>query len=126
VVSESNTKMQGRILLQRDVVGDLVFRMIRAVVDSPGAVKVDATTESGLTVYRATVSGGEVGQVIGKQGRTAQALRTILAAIAMKEKRRIELDIATSSDRLPAMSLREVQHNGQPPGVPKSTLPTPS
>jgi uncharacterized protein len=93
--------------LQHDVVRDLIVRMVRAVVDSPEAVKVDATTESRLTVYRVRVATDKVGQVIGKQGRTARALRTILAAIAMKEKRRIELDIATDSTPLPASQIQE-------------------
>jgi predicted RNA-binding protein YlqC (UPF0109 family) len=85
--------MQRSILLQQDVVGDLVVRMIQAVVDSPEAVKVDATTESGHTVYRVKVASDEVGQVIGKQGRTARALRVLLMAISVKQRRRMEIDI---------------------------------
>ena len=67
--------------------------MIQAVVDSPDAVKVNATTESGLTVCRVRVAKDEIGQVIGKQGRTARALRVLLMAISVKQRRRMEVDI---------------------------------
>ena len=92
--------MQRSILLQQDVVGNLIVRMIQAVVDSPEAVKVDATTESGLTVYRVRVARDEVGQVIGKQGRTARALRVLLMAISVKQGRRMEIDIDGGASRL--------------------------
>jgi uncharacterized protein len=79
--------------LQQDVVGDLMVRMIEAVVDSPEAVQVDAITENERTVYRITVARNEIGQVIGKQGRTARALRLLLTAMSVKQKRRMEIDI---------------------------------
>jgi uncharacterized protein len=56
-------------------------------------VKIETIAENGRTRYQVQAKENEIGQVIGKQGRTARALRTILAAIAMREKRRIELDI---------------------------------
>ncbi len=70
---------------------------------------IETTKENGLTRYQLHVKENEVGQVIGKQGRTARALRTILAAIAIKERRRIELDIATSSAQFPALQFQEAQ-----------------
>lgn len=82
---------------QGDQVMALIWQMVCSVVDTPSGVTVEATNENGLTRYRVRVEDKEVGQVIGKQGRTARAIRTILAAIAMKEKRRLELDIVTSS-----------------------------
>jgi predicted RNA-binding protein YlqC (UPF0109 family) len=51
------------------------------------------------------------GQVIEKQGRTARALRTILFAIAMKEKRRLEMDILTVSEPIPASQFGEDRDN---------------
>ena len=69
--------------------------MVQAVVDTPGAVGVDAIADHGLTLYRVQVASEEIGQVIGKQGRTTRSLRTILAAASMKEKRRMELDIVS-------------------------------
>jgi predicted RNA-binding protein YlqC (UPF0109 family) len=82
--------------------------MVCSVVDTPSRVKVETVIENGLTRYLVQVKENEVGQIIGKQGRTARALRTILAAIAMKEKRRIELDIADSAT-VPALQIQEVQ-----------------
>ena len=54
---------------------------------------MDAIAQNSSIAYRVQVPRDEVGQLIGKQGRTARSFRTILAAISMKEKRRIELDI---------------------------------
>jgi predicted RNA-binding protein YlqC (UPF0109 family) len=78
----------------------LIWQMVCSIVDTPSAVAVEAMSENGRTCYRVRVEDKEVGQVIGKQGRTARAIRTILAAIAMKEKRRMELDVITSSEFL--------------------------
>jgi hypothetical protein len=79
---------------QVDEVQRLVLKIVRNVVDTPGDVAVESVSYNGGTTYRIRVADAEVGQVIGKQGRTARSLRTILAAVAMKEKRRITLDIA--------------------------------
>jgi hypothetical protein len=76
-----------------DHVGHLVLKLINHLVDTPSAVTVESLNENGRTFYRVTVVGREVGMVIGKGGRNARALRTLLAAIAKKEKRQIELDI---------------------------------
>jgi uncharacterized protein len=79
-----------------DGVSELIRSMVANIVDTPSAVKVDAVVvEGAVTLYRVQVANSEIGQVIGKQGRTARSLRTILAAVAMKEKRRIELDIVS-------------------------------
>lgn len=78
---------------QMDEVEELVLKMVRSVVDTPGDVAVERVSNNGVTTYRIRVADAEVGQVIGKQGRTARSLRSILAAVAMKEKRRITLDI---------------------------------
>ena len=110
---------------QRNQVQALICQMVCSVVDTPSRVKVETMVENGFTRYQVQVKENEIGQVIGRQGRTARALRTILAAIAMKEKRRIELDIATGSAPLPELHLQEVQLNG-PIGIPKFTPPTPS
>jgi hypothetical protein len=76
-----------------DEVERLVLRMVCSVVDTPGDVTVESLSDNGGTTYRIRVADAEMGQVIGKQGWTARSLRTILAAVAMKEKRRITLDI---------------------------------
>jgi hypothetical protein len=76
-----------------DDAADLILRIVRSLVDTPGAVRVVTICEGGGITYRVSVADGEIGQVIGKQGRTARSLRTILAAISMKDRQRYTLDI---------------------------------
>lgn len=71
----------------------LVLDITKALVDEPGAVRLDAFSEGGTTVLRLQVSAADLGKVIGKQGRTARSLRTILGAASMKLKQRFSLDI---------------------------------
>lgn len=104
---ESEDTSRGAGVKQGDQVRALIWQMVCSVVDTPSEVVVETMQENGSTLYRVRVESNEVGLVIGKQGRTARALRTILAAIAMKEKRRIELDIATDSAPLPASQIQE-------------------
>ena len=54
----------------------------RALVDNPSEVQVIETTHRGVTVIELSVAAGDVGKVIGRQGRTAEALRTLVAATA--------------------------------------------
>jgi len=71
----------------------LVTDIARALVDFPESVSVEAFDEADSTVIRLRVAPGDIGKVIGKQGRTARSLRTILAAASMKLKHRFALDI---------------------------------
>ena len=71
----------------------LVLEITRALVDEPEAVQVDVLNDAGSTVLRLRVSPRDLGKVIGKQGRTARSLRTILGAASMKLKHRFALDI---------------------------------
>jgi len=72
---------------------ELVERMARALVDSPGQVTVEAVEEDKALILRLRVASSDVGRVIGKQGRTAKAMRTVLHAIAARSKRRAVLEI---------------------------------
>jgi predicted RNA-binding protein YlqC (UPF0109 family) len=76
----------------KNMVG-LVTDIARALVDSPESVSVEAIHEGEGTVLRLRVAATDIGKVIGKQGRTARSLRTILAAASMKLKHRFSLDI---------------------------------
>ncbi len=71
----------------------LVTEITKALVDDPEAVRVEALRDAGSTVLRLQVSPRDLGKVIGKQGRTARSLRTILCAASMKLKHRFSLDI---------------------------------
>jgi predicted RNA-binding protein YlqC (UPF0109 family) len=74
-------------------VDDLVREIARALVDEPDAVEVETVTREENTVLRLKVAPQDVGKVIGKQGRTARSVRTILGAVSMKVHHRYTLDI---------------------------------
>ncbi len=71
----------------------LMGEIARALVDETHAVKVEVLTENDTTVLRLYVAPTDIGKVIGKQGRTARSLRTILSAASMKFQHRFSLDI---------------------------------
>lgn len=77
----------------KDDMTGLVTEIARALVDNPESVVVEALQDGDATVLRLHVSPSDVGKVIGKQGRTARSLRTILSAASMKLKHRYALDI---------------------------------
>ena len=72
---------------------DLVTEIARALVDDPAGVSVEAIGEGDNTIIRLRVAHSDIGKVIGKQGRTARSMRTILSAASMKLKHRFSLDI---------------------------------
>ena len=72
---------------------DLVAEIARALVDDPNSVSVEAVQDGECTALRLRVAHSDVGKVIGKQGRTARSMRTILSAASMKLKHRFSLDI---------------------------------
>lgn len=65
----------------------------KALVDHPDAVKVSASQRRGMTVLELTTAPGDMGKIIGRQGRTAAALRTLVALTAEKQGVRAQLDI---------------------------------
>lgn len=72
---------------------ELITEIARSLVDIPDEVKIEAIPDGEGTLLRLIVAPSDVGKVIGKQGRTARSLRTILSAAAMKTKSRFTLDI---------------------------------
>jgi hypothetical protein len=76
-----------------DDMRELVTQIARALVDIPEAVVVEAVERDESTVLRLRVAPTDVGKVIGKQGRTARSVRTILGAVSMKHHHRYTLDI---------------------------------
>jgi predicted RNA-binding protein YlqC (UPF0109 family) len=71
----------------------LVEVVARALADAPDAVQVRETERRGTTVFELHVAPGDLGRVIGRQGRTAAALRTLLASAGEVSGRRVTLDI---------------------------------
>jgi len=79
-------------------VDELVREIARALVDAPDAVQVESDNREENTVLRLKVAPQDVGKVIGKQGRTARSVRTILGAVSMKLHHRYTLDILEEDD----------------------------
>lgn len=75
--------------------GELLEFLARQLVDDPDSVRVDREEdEDGAVVLRLHVADDDVGKVIGRQGRIARALRTIIRASGAGEGRRVMLEIA--------------------------------
>ena len=72
---------------------DLVELIARALVDNPEEVMVTAIEGNQATVLELKVAKEDLGKIIGKQGRTARSLRTIIGAASAKERKRIVLEI---------------------------------
>ena len=71
----------------------LVQYIAQAMVDNPGEVSVSEIEGNQTTVLELKVAKNDLGKVIGKQGRNAQAIRTILSAVSAKTKKRVVLEI---------------------------------
>jgi predicted RNA-binding protein YlqC (UPF0109 family) len=73
---------------------ELLEYLARSLVDAPDAVSVEQFEEDdGTVVLELSVDGEDYGKVIGRGGRTANALRTVVKAAAVKENRRVLVDI---------------------------------
>ena len=71
----------------------LVLTMVNALVDDVGSVSVSSRTDELGTHLAVRVASSDVGKLIGRQGRTARSMRTILGATAMKVGTRLSLDL---------------------------------
>ncbi|PYR48481.1 MAG: RNA-binding protein [Acidobacteria bacterium] len=74
-------------------VRDVVEVLARALTDRPDEVQVVETDHRGTTLVELYVGSGELGRVIGKQGRTAAALRTLAASAGEKDGKKVTLEI---------------------------------
>ncbi len=72
---------------------ELVEQIAKALVDKPDAVSVTEVVGEQTTVLELRVDQTDLGKVIGKQGRTARAIRTLLGAAGMKLRKRFLLEI---------------------------------
>lgn len=70
--------------VDQDEMLQLVTQIVLALVDTPGAVTVEAKAKGEGTVFSVRVAPEDAGKVIGKQGRNARSIRTLLAAASMK------------------------------------------
>lgn len=71
----------------------LLEYLVKALVDEPEQVSITEVSAEETTTYEVRVSPNDLGKVIGKQGRIANALRTVVKSIAMKDKRKVYVEI---------------------------------
>jgi predicted RNA-binding protein YlqC (UPF0109 family) len=76
-----------------DDLKELIGFIAKALVDDPDAVQVAAIEGDRSIILELTVGEGDLGKVIGKDGRTARAMRTLLAATSAKQSKRAVLEI---------------------------------
>ena len=95
VMKEATTEASDQAV---DRMQQLVLEIVQALVDDPDAVSVDVIEDGDVTVLSVCVSPSDIGKVIGKQGRTARSLRTILGAASMKLHHRFALDIVEDDE----------------------------
>ncbi|MGE0785788.1 MAG: KH domain-containing protein [Sandaracinaceae bacterium] len=76
-----------------DQLTDLIDYVARALVDEPDDVTVEAIDSERAVILELTVAPSDLGKVIGKDGRTARAMRTLLAATSARLRRRAVLEI---------------------------------
>ena len=78
-----------------DLIESLLSVIIRNLVDNKDAVRIekDDSAQDGLIVYRVIVDSEDMGKVIGKQGRTAKSIRSIVRAAAIKNNIKVAVEI---------------------------------
>lgn len=86
---------------------NLILSVAKALVDFPNDVSVQVIAEPDSTILHLKVAPDDLGKVIGKQGRTARSIRTILGAASMKAQHRFSLDIQRGDPGVPQPVLTE-------------------
>jgi uncharacterized protein len=72
---------------------ELVAYLAKVLVDDPASVEVTESKEGNFSRYELSVAPADIGKVIGKEGRTVKALRTLVAAVGQKSGQRVDLDV---------------------------------
>ena len=72
---------------------DLVEYLAKSLVNNPNAVEIHETTSDGTSVCQLKVAKEDLGRIIGKQGRTAKSIRTLMNAAASVQNRKVILEI---------------------------------
>ena len=73
---------------------EFLLQVVESLVDNPSAVSVDVKRDDMGILLTLNVAKEDIGKVIGKEGNTAKAIRTLLRVVGMREKARINLKIA--------------------------------
>ena len=77
---------------------ELVEYIVRSLVDNPADVTVSETSGSSVIILEIGVGSSDIGKVIGKEGRIANAIRTIVKAAAAKSDKKVTVEILTNDE----------------------------
>ena len=77
---------------------ELVENIVKALVDYPSEVKINETSGESVVILEISVASDDVGKVIGKEGRIANAIRTVVKAAAAKLDKKVTVEILTGKD----------------------------
>ena len=72
---------------------ELLTYIVQSLVEIPGEVSVTEREAGGETVFEVRVAPGDMGKVIGRQGRVVKEIRTLMKAVAQREGRRVSVEI---------------------------------
>jgi hypothetical protein len=100
--------------MQRDQ--EFLEYVIKSLVDNPGEVKTTRTVDEMGVLLTLEVGAADMGKIIGRQGNTAKAVRTLLRVVGMKNNSRVNLKINE-----PVGGLKSPERMGESPAVPLST-----
>ena len=76
---------------------ELVQNIVTSLVDSPDTIKINETVGESVIILEINVSESDIGKVIGKEGRIANAIRTIVKASAAKVNKKVSVEIITAN-----------------------------
>ncbi len=76
---------------------ELVENIVKALVDAPQEVVVTETAGETIVILEIRVASGDIGKVIGKEGRIANAIRTVVKAAAAKAEKKVTVEIMTNN-----------------------------
>ena len=92
---------------------NLVEMIVRSLVDSPDEVQITETSGESIVILEINVSADDVGKVIGKEGRIANAIRTVVKAAAAKLDKKVTVEILTKKDKQDEKETNEWQNSEQ-------------
>lgn len=72
---------------------ELLEYIVKALVDNPNQIEIKEVAGERSIIYELKVGEGDIGKIIGKEGRMARAIRTILTAAAIRKGKRVQLEI---------------------------------
>jgi predicted RNA-binding protein YlqC (UPF0109 family) len=78
---------------------ELIEYIVKALVDNPNEVNISETQGEGLTIVEIKAAQADIGKVIGREGRIANAIRTVAKAAAAKQQKRVTVEILTEDER---------------------------